>query len=75
MSLINYSLMYLRGQKCKRRPADLQTRVVEFMELQFCQQPANTDRTPYDETVLLQAGLGRRTINIAEEEALNIDKF
>uniref|UniRef100_A0A3P9HTJ3 HECT domain-containing protein n=1 Tax=Oryzias latipes TaxID=8090 RepID=A0A3P9HTJ3_ORYLA len=38
-----------------------------LLELQFCLLPNNSSRTPRDETVLLQAGLGRRTVTIADD--------
>lgn len=58
---------YSGGQKRKRKSADPpRVSVVRFMELQFCLQLVNTDKTPKDEAVLLQAGLGRRTINLAD---------
>ncbi|XP_034002950.1 uncharacterized protein LOC117495647 isoform X2 [Trematomus bernacchii] len=40
---------------------------IKMLELQFCLHPENIDRTPRDETVLLQAGLGRRTVNLADD--------
>ncbi|KAK2870672.1 hypothetical protein Q8A67_023199 [Cirrhinus molitorella] len=55
------------GGKRKRKSADIpRVSVIKFMEMQFCLQPENTDKTPKDEAVLLQAGLGRRTINLAD---------
>lgn len=58
---------YSGGQKRKRKSADApRMSVVRFMELQFYLQPVNTDKTPKDEPVLPQAGLGRRTINFAD---------
>lgn len=59
--------MYSGGQKRKRKSADTpRVSVTKFMELQFCLQSENTDKTPKDEAVLLQAGLGRRNINMAD---------
>lgn len=59
--------LYSGGLKRKRKSADIpRVSAIKFMELQFCLQPENTDKTPKDEAVLLQAGLGRRTINMAE---------
>ncbi len=55
------------GGKRKRKSADIpRVSVIKFMEMHFCLQPENTDKTPKDEAVLLQAGLGRRTINLAD---------
>ena len=39
---------------------------VKYVELQFCLLEGNDEHTPKDEVVLLQAGLGRRTVNISE---------
>ncbi|KAK7125348.1 hypothetical protein R3I93_010121 [Phoxinus phoxinus] len=59
--------LYSGGQKRKRKSSDTpRVSAIKFMELQFCLQPENTDKTPKDEAVLLQAGLGRRTINMDE---------
>ncbi|XP_026100039.1 uncharacterized protein LOC113070834 [Carassius auratus] len=59
--------MYSGGLKRKRKSADTpRVSVTKFMELQFCLQSENTDKTPKDEAVLLQAGLGRRNINMAD---------
>ena len=38
----------------------------KYKEIQFCFLSQNTDRTPKDEAILLKAGLGRRTVNIAD---------
>lgn len=55
------------GQKRKRKGGDPpRVTVCKYTELQFCLLSHNTDRTPKDEATLLQAGLGRRTVNIAE---------
>lgn len=60
--------LYSGGQKRKRKSADSPCMsVVKFMELQFCLQPTNTDKTPKDEATLLQAGLGRRTIKVPDD--------
>jgi len=40
---------------------------VKFLELQFCLLAKNSEKTPKDETILLQAGLGRRTVNISDD--------
>lgn len=73
MSLLHprcFPSLYSGGQKRKRKAADTpRVCVVKFMEMQFCLQPENTDKTPKDEAVLLHAGLGRRTINLADNVA------
>lgn len=54
------------GQKRKRKGDPPRVTVCKYTEIQFCLLSQNTDRTPKDETILLQAGLGRRTVNIAD---------
>lgn len=38
-----------------------------LLELQFCLLSEHAAKTPKDETLLLQAGLGRRTVNLSED--------
>uniref|UniRef100_A0A8C2DYB6 HECT-type E3 ubiquitin transferase n=1 Tax=Cyprinus carpio TaxID=7962 RepID=A0A8C2DYB6_CYPCA len=53
-----------RMKKMAPEPAKLTS--VKFLEFQFCLLSKNSQKTPKDETVLLQAGLGRRTVNIPD---------
>ncbi|XP_073805177.1 uncharacterized protein [Danio rerio] len=51
----------------KMAPEPARVTCVKFLEVQFCLLSKNSQKTPKDETVLLQAGLGRRTVNIADD--------
>ncbi|KAK0143541.1 hypothetical protein N1851_018377 [Merluccius polli] len=53
------------GGKRKRKSSPVPVSV-RYMELQFCLLSSNDEHTPKDEVLLLQAGLGRRTINVPE---------
>ncbi|XP_042619485.1 uncharacterized protein LOC109072616 isoform X2 [Cyprinus carpio] len=53
-----------RMKKMAPEPAKLAS--IKFLEFQFCLLSKNSQKTPKDETVLLQAGLGRRTVNIPD---------
>lgn len=55
------------GQKRKRKGGDPpRVTVCKYTKIQFCLLSQNTDTTPKDEAILLQAGLGRRIVNIAD---------
>lgn len=51
----------------KMAPEPARVTSVRFLELQFCLISKNSQKTPKDEIVLLQAGLGRRTVNISDD--------
>ncbi|XP_031144034.1 uncharacterized protein LOC116042047 [Sander lucioperca] len=51
----------------KRKAPEPPRSTSKVIELQFCLQPENSDRTPKDETMLLQAGLGRRTVHVNDD--------
>ncbi|KAL6475115.1 hypothetical protein MHYP_G00161550 [Metynnis hypsauchen] len=55
------------NQTRTERKAPEPPRVTKFLELQFCLQEENTNRSAKDETLLLRAGLGRRSINISDD--------
>ncbi|XP_077437298.1 uncharacterized protein LOC144061067 isoform X1 [Vanacampus margaritifer] len=56
-----------QGQKRKRSLANpLNVSVCKLIELQFCLLSTNIEKTPKEETFLLEVGLGRRTINMGD---------
>ncbi|KAF1371927.1 hypothetical protein PFLUV_G00274540 [Perca fluviatilis] len=56
-----------RARHKRKAPEPLRSTCSKVIELQFCLQPENSDRTPKDETMLLQAGLGRRTVHLNDD--------
>ena len=65
----NFPAAFGCGGKRKRKTAHQLTPpplFVKYVELQFCLLEGNNKHAPKDEFVLLQAGLGRRTVNISE---------
>ncbi|KAL6487608.1 hypothetical protein MHYP_G00042340 [Metynnis hypsauchen] len=50
-----------------KRNAPGPPRVIKFLELQFCLQEENTNRSAKEEALLLQAGIGRRSVNISDD--------
>ncbi|CAL8293018.1 unnamed protein product [Arctogadus glacialis] len=58
----NFPAAFGCGGKRKRKTPTS----VKYMELQVCLLEGNKEHVPKDEIVLLQAGLGRRTVNISE---------
>ncbi|XP_038149496.1 uncharacterized protein LOC119788870 isoform X2 [Cyprinodon tularosa] len=65
----SFPAMFTRNRARFKRKALEPTRPTcsRLLELQFCLLPENSTRTPRDETVLLQAGLGRRTVTLADD--------
>ncbi|XP_073709377.1 uncharacterized protein [Misgurnus anguillicaudatus] len=55
-----------RKRMKKMAPVPAKVTSVKFLEFQFCLLSNNSQKTPKDETVPLQAGLGRRTVNIPD---------
>ncbi|XP_076836019.1 uncharacterized protein LOC143481758 isoform X2 [Brachyhypopomus gauderio] len=62
----SFPAIYNNRTRVKRKAPE-PPRVIKFLELQFCLQEENTNRSPKDEMLLLQAGLGRRSINISDD--------
>ena len=62
----SFPAIYSNRTRTKRKAPE-PPRVTKFLELQFCLQEENTNRSPKDETLLLRAGLGRRSINISDD--------
>lgn len=63
----SFPAIYTGGRACLKRKAPEPPKQTSsrFLELQFCLQTENSPGTPKDESALLQAGLGRRTLNLA----------
>ncbi|KAL7859470.1 hypothetical protein SRHO_G00146170 [Serrasalmus rhombeus] len=62
----SFPAIYSNQTRTKRKAPE-PPRVTKFLELQFCLQEENTKRGPKDETLLMRAGLGRRSINISDD--------
>ncbi|CAL8376043.1 unnamed protein product [Arctogadus glacialis] len=62
----NFPAAFGCGGKRKRKTVQPPPTSVKYMELQVCLLEGNKEHVPRDEIVLLQAGLGRRTVNISE---------
>ncbi|KAL7857195.1 hypothetical protein SRHO_G00160940 [Serrasalmus rhombeus] len=62
----SFPAIYSNRTRTKRKAPE-PPRVTKFLQLQFCLQGENTNRSPKDETLLLRAGLGRRSINISDD--------
>ncbi|KAF1387156.1 hypothetical protein PFLUV_G00102420 [Perca fluviatilis] len=56
-----------RARHKRKAPEPPRPTCSKVIELQFCLRPENSDRTPKDETMLLQAGLGRRTVHLNDD--------
>ncbi|XP_062846705.1 uncharacterized protein LOC134308102 isoform X3 [Trichomycterus rosablanca] len=61
----SFPAIYSNRMRTKRKAPEPPT-VIKFLELQFCLLEQHTDRCPKDETLLLRAGLGRRSVNILD---------
>ena len=62
----NFPAAFGCGGKRKRKTVQPPPTSVKYMELQVCLLEGNKEHIPNDEIVLLQAGLGRRIVNISE---------
>ncbi|XP_041845684.1 uncharacterized protein LOC121642799 [Melanotaenia boesemani] len=65
----SFPAMFQRRQNRGKRPFPAPSVVIpaaRHVELSFCLLPGSTTKTPKNEIKLLQAGLGRRTIGIAD---------
>lgn len=65
----SFPAMFQRRQSKGKRPFPAPSNVIHAvrnLQLQFCLLPDSTTKTPKNEIRLLQAGLGRRTLSIAD---------
>ncbi|CAI5660229.1 unnamed protein product [Oreochromis niloticus] len=65
----SFPAMFQRRQSKGKRPFPAPSNVIHAVrniQLQFCLLPDSTTKTPKNEIRLLQAGLGRRTLSIAD---------
>lgn len=65
----SFPAMFQRRPNKNKRPFPAPTLIIPAarqMQLNFCLLPDTTTKTPKNEIKLLQAGLGRRSISIAD---------
>lgn len=69
LSLRAFPALYRGSHKRMKKmtPEPAKVTSVRILELSFCLLTKNSEKTPKDETILLQAGLGRRTVNISDD--------